>query len=67
MCTQMCFAFTYTVAASLSDPSAQIYTELVFPRLCHQMATFSAILAFCEGNPAGHRWIARTQASDAKR
>ena len=35
---------------------------------CHQMETFSALLAFCAGNSPvtgdGHRWIPRTKASD---
>ena len=29
------------------------------------METFSALLALCEGEFTGHRWIALTEASDA--
>ena len=30
------------------------------------METFSALLAICEGNSTGHRWIPRTKANDAE-
>ena len=33
---------------------------------CHQMETFSALLAFCEGKSNGHRWIPLTKASFAE-
>ena len=32
----------------------------------HQMLTFSALLAFCEVESTGHRWIPLTKASDAE-
>ena len=32
----------------------------------HQMETFSALLALCEGLFTGHRWIPRTKANEAE-
>ena len=33
---------------------------------CHQMETFSALLAIYAGKITGHRWIPRTKTSDAE-
>ena len=49
-----------------SSRQFQIHLKQIHTRWCHQMETFSPLLAFCAGNSPGHQWIPCTKASDAE-
>ena len=58
--------FVFSCVTSCYNKQCYMEVCLYFTWWCHQMETFSALLALCVGEFTGNRWIPRTKASDAE-